>query len=647
MAEAREYLSARDLAALRLPGLPTDYGSIIARATREAWPHRKRAGRGGGREYHVASLPTAVRAALATREAQRAAGVVALPTATTPDSERIRAAGPKAQARLDRALFALNYFESCLDHGMTRGAAIDATCAACAPRVSAGTVERWLRVTRGRPRTEWLGLLLPRWTPGRDAAFTTGEEAFYEAWRARLVDMPTQSHQEAHRRVAEALGPGADVPSLARVARRWKSEPAVARHLAVRGVDVFRRQLTPHPKRTLETVRAYEILNVDGFDLPWVTRLPDGTQKRLTLIAFQDVKTRALVQARLDLHETANAVVQCLAEMVLRLGKPTEIRSDNGHAFSADRVAGGEPGRRRFGAATRSLVGIVPRLHMKWGWAIPKNAGAKPVERAFGTLNTYFEADPRLAGAFLGRTIRLRPHTYAGRVVELEATKAIVRDALDAYNTRDGRRGGEAAGRSYLADFVEQYAVRQAAGEIPSATADERELFWVEHLPVVVRKNCTIVVRGATYYATALLDLMGEKVVARVAPDELATPTVRVERLDGRVVGYATLVGDVGFRDRDAARAVTQRQRAIEREGRLAIRAWVEAGAIRTAAMAGSEFTAIALPAPAPREDRAGPAVDPVPARRGFLSRDADVEESPAERLFNQMLIRPPHAAEA
>lgn len=62
--DRQEWLTACELAALALPGLPGTESAIIRRAKREDWSFRKRSGRGGGREYHISSLPKEARDAL-------------------------------------------------------------------------------------------------------------------------------------------------------------------------------------------------------------------------------------------------------------------------------------------------------------------------------------------------------------------------------------------------------------------------------------------------------------------------------------------------------------------------------------------------------------------------------------------------------
>lgn len=56
------YYAASELAGL--DGMPGTKQGVIYRANREKWPFRKRAGKGGGREYPESALPAATRNAL-------------------------------------------------------------------------------------------------------------------------------------------------------------------------------------------------------------------------------------------------------------------------------------------------------------------------------------------------------------------------------------------------------------------------------------------------------------------------------------------------------------------------------------------------------------------------------------------------------
>jgi hypothetical protein len=67
-ARLREWFSAAELAALRLPGLPRSKGGVARIAAAQHWPRRSVTGRGGERfEYHVYALPERAFSALLDR----------------------------------------------------------------------------------------------------------------------------------------------------------------------------------------------------------------------------------------------------------------------------------------------------------------------------------------------------------------------------------------------------------------------------------------------------------------------------------------------------------------------------------------------------------------------------------------------------
>lgn len=51
MSGLKQWYSAAELAAMKLPGIPTSKKGMIDLATRDSWSNKKRSGRGGGLEY--------------------------------------------------------------------------------------------------------------------------------------------------------------------------------------------------------------------------------------------------------------------------------------------------------------------------------------------------------------------------------------------------------------------------------------------------------------------------------------------------------------------------------------------------------------------------------------------------------------------
>ncbi len=63
----KEWYTAPELAKLDLPSIPSSKVAVLAKAERENWQSRPRNASGGGKEYHISSLPEAARIELARR----------------------------------------------------------------------------------------------------------------------------------------------------------------------------------------------------------------------------------------------------------------------------------------------------------------------------------------------------------------------------------------------------------------------------------------------------------------------------------------------------------------------------------------------------------------------------------------------------
>ena len=63
----KEWFSAQELADMKISCLPATERGIQIKATKEFWQSRPRSGRGGGKEYNIASLPVRAKEELARR----------------------------------------------------------------------------------------------------------------------------------------------------------------------------------------------------------------------------------------------------------------------------------------------------------------------------------------------------------------------------------------------------------------------------------------------------------------------------------------------------------------------------------------------------------------------------------------------------
>ncbi|MDX9862592.1 MAG: DNA-binding protein, partial [Rhodospirillales bacterium] len=90
----KQWMTAAELAALGLPGLPATKRNVNEAAKRHDWPYRPRSGRGGGVEYDTTRLPMPARLALAAMEAKEKAAQIQVGNIPTP----VEVAGDEAPA---------------------------------------------------------------------------------------------------------------------------------------------------------------------------------------------------------------------------------------------------------------------------------------------------------------------------------------------------------------------------------------------------------------------------------------------------------------------------------------------------------------------------------------------------------------------
>jgi len=183
----KAWWTAQELALQTLPGLPTTKRKVNEVAAQQGWAERsdasgrklsrKKAGRGGGVEYHYSVLPTPAVAALVARgEIITRAEVV-----TVPQSEAWAAYEALPEAKKSQAAFRLDVLREVealrrAGHSATGAVTHVVNLHKAKARngegdhhaFSAATVYNWQKAVRGLNRGDWLPALAPR-TQGRTA----------------------------------------------------------------------------------------------------------------------------------------------------------------------------------------------------------------------------------------------------------------------------------------------------------------------------------------------------------------------------------------------------------------------------------------------------------------------------------------------
>jgi len=578
------WLTPQRMVDLALPGLPGDVDNLNKIARRD-WRQatdlageplaRRRAGKGGGWEYHYSVLPSAAQARLMALAARQAAPAEpAAPEVPREEANRKAAwdrydalpakAKAKAKAKLD-ALVKVHELEA---GGMTRSAAVATVAGEI--RKSAGSIFNWLGEVRGVERADWLPALAPHYV-GRTATADVTPEAwewFKGDFLRQSAPLPAECYQ---RLLGEAKKYGWTVPSLKTLTRRL--EQIDPRIVAMRrgGVEAHDR-LNPPQRRDRTVFHVMEALNYDGHKIDVFVKWLDGTVSRAVLLAFQDLRSGKIVGWRVDRSESAEGFRLAFGDVADTYGLPDIIYSDNTMAAAAKENTGGSAYRHRGKVKEDDFQGAFTAAGIEIRFTLPAHGQSKLIERSFGELSRYIAKAPECEGAYTGNNPSNKPSNYGSRAVPLDVLVQVCEREINRFNARTDRNGLVAKGRSYDEIFAEGYSTAPIR-RLTEADAAMRRLWLLSAEGVRChRENGHIELYGNRYWSECLLRLRGKKVAVRFDPDKLQQP-LHVYRLDGAYVGAAECIADVGHADRDAARQTARATAAKRRATRDLIEA--------------------------------------------------------------------------
>lgn len=554
------WFSLSDLAAARLPDLPQTRQGLEALARAEGWmdnPHyaRKRKGRGGGREYHIALLPKPAQLRLSILHEDQ-------PEADDKNARRRRkdlwkryeALPASSKTLCEQRLNALQEAEDFKTSGLSQTAAM--RLAANRAGVAVATLYSWFGQIQGHPREDWLAALAPKTSARAVRAEARAEcpEAAWEAFKSDYLRPEQPSLSACYRRVLSAAkehGWGA-VPSERSLRRRLDAEvPRAVQVLAREGRDKAK-ALYPPQRRSRHHLHAMEAVNMDGHKLDVFARMPDGALLRPCLIAIQDLYSGKFVAWRLAASENRETVRLTIGDMVERYGIPDKITLDNSRAFASKWITGGVKTRYRFKVRDEDPRGLLVALGIDLSWTKPFSGQSKPIERAFRDLTDDIARHPFCAGAYTGNSPDAKPENYASRAVSFKDLKGHVDRQIQEHNLRDGRKSATCAGRSFEETF--RASLADPATIIRWPTKAQRALWLLASEAFKARKgNGEIHLYGNRFWHPALTAHAGQKVIIRFDPDHLTRP-LKIYDFSNALICEAACVADTGFHDVDAAR---------------------------------------------------------------------------------------------
>lgn len=529
-----------------LPGLPTTRRGVGKVARKQGWQSRGRAGRGGGREYHVASLPPTARHHLAP---QLAAGIAPPPALLVDESTHSSVAEDRLRI--------LTMVDILMQHGASKTDAV--ATVATKEALARATIYRWFERVINVARDEWLAALEPAYNPHRRRADCDDEA--WDFFKADYLRLEQPSATACYRRLKSIAAVRAwAIPSCAQTLLR-RVEAELSREailLARKGVRALART-SPAQLRDHSVFAALEAVNADGHQLDVFVKWPNGLIGRPHLIAWQDILSGKLLSWRFDSVENSHAVRLAFGDLLDRYGIPSHAYLDNGRAFAAKWLTGGTPNRYRFTVREGEPRGLLTNLGVQVHWATPYHGQAKPIERAFRDLAENLAKHPRFIGAYVGNSPMAKPENYGSRAVDLEVFLEVAREEILAHNARAGRRSPVCDG---VLSFDQAFDKSYAAATIRKPAPSQRHLWLLTAEQVRANKDTgAIKILDNVYWAEPLKDFAGASLVVRFDPDNLKT-TVHVYTDDERYICEAKCEEAVGFNDVAAA---SERRREVNR----------------------------------------------------------------------------------
>jgi putative transposase len=503
---------------------------IDSRAIREGWQDRKRKGRGGGKEWLVASMPEPTRLAIQIGEARRAleqekalspavhqgnmpVAAVDYDKAALDDKRRYRALAKADLVRL--------YLGWQKQHGAIKGqkqAFLDAYLGGAWPsllkefglRVSWKSLERW-KLEQAR---------------AGNALALADKRGLAHKGRTNLT--------EQHRIIilGQILNPNA--PKIAQCARQiqkrcvakgiWEpSEPTIRRFVHTYAAECFGEytmwregKKAWNDKCAISLLRDWnrvevgDIVIADGHTLNFESLDPEtGKPKRMTLLLFFDGASNHPLGWEVMPTENVACISAAFRRACLSLGKiPRVVYLDNGKAFRAEFFKGCSDFEQA------GFLGLYRDLGCEVIHAWPYHGQSKPVERFFGTMHDLEVFIPSYTGncidnkpARMKRNETMHRQLYekmGGRPLTLEETHYAIAKWFVEYADRpqyrthlQGRTPGEVfragAGPGIDAGLLTQMMLQK---KIRTITKDGFRLFgrlyWHEALasrrhPVLAR----------------------------------------------------------------------------------------------------------------------------------------------------------------
>lgn len=569
----KDYLSAKELADLNLKSLPSAVKNVLEKAKREGWVARKRAGRGGGVEYAVASLPAEVQNEIRTNLALSV--VAAKPKAGLPvvrAEMNLRECASKQISIADARMAVAQYVLAI--EGTQKGQRRKLVQQVC-DQVKLGTLPQnvleLVQIANAKPRNglslsyrtlyDWVLAYEKADTPTDrlKALVPTGLGRKKQEWESfawlrdflpfyQTFTKVTVAH--AYKRFVAAYQ--GETPSLSQVRRVMDKVPEIVLQRG-RLTGVAYKQVLPFIKRDWSVLSLNDVYVGDGHGFKAKVRHPDhahGFQPEVTAII--EGRSRYVGGWSVAKSESVIAVGDAFRHAVERCGLPLIYYSDNG---------GGEKNKR----LDCEITGLFSRLGVTHQTGIAGNAQGRgiienlwkstliPLAREYETAVTKTadksavhliqrKIDSAVNAIEKGRELTSEQQRYYNKMPRFEQFVADVERVFEEYNNRPhSELPRKADGTHYSPAEYRQWIIENENPELRMLTEFECELlFRPEEVRTVLRGRVEL--HNNYYFSTALAEHHGDKVL--VGFDIHNPAYVIIKTMDGRWICRADLDGN-------------------------------------------------------------------------------------------------------
>ena len=337
----KEWMTAAEIAALKLPGLPTSERGNQIRADRDGWEKRKRSGAGGGFEYRVASLPGEAQKSLARKHMKAPSTLVKAELPAPSDLKDFQRDPMTTRTAL------LNHIDHLvLFTGISQGMAINALVEAA----SKGTLDRQLQEmvlianARSNSSRTLTRATIYNWLKARQAADGNIVALATKAPPPTAIPGWAQTFMELYCRpskpgIAESLDrwpEGVEKPSYDQARRLLKRVDAVTKNRGRMGPKALQ-QLRAYIARDASELWPGAVFIGDGHTFKAEIAHPrHGRPFRPEVTSFLDVYTRRWVGWSTALAENTWSVADALRHAVTTTTCCDIVYYDNGSGAKND-----------------------------------------------------------------------------------------------------------------------------------------------------------------------------------------------------------------------------------------------------------------------------------------------------------------------